>query len=112
MAHISVEYMSLDQLVKQARFVDTVDAFTGPVSAFAYSTGSEYLLAMATSLTAIEIAIKIPFIVHYVAKTHDKKAVLYWGAKELFSNLNPELGYIDIFPAYSLRAKYVLGCEG
>lgn len=109
---LSFFYMTLDALVKQASTIDKIDAITGPFSALCYHSGSEVLQQLGAIVGGVELAIKIPFIIRYVSRTKDKKALWYWGLKEAFSNLNPELGYIDIFPAYSLRAKYMTSkCE-
>ncbi len=103
--------MSLEKLVKRSEFIDMMDTFTGPFSALCFQSGSAFLASVGAVVNATELLIKIPFAISYVNQTGDKKALLYWGVKELIANINPELGYIDIMPFYSMRTKYYLGVK-
>ena len=100
--------MSVDQLIKRANFIDKMDAITGPFSALCYQSGSDTLATIGGFVNAVELAVKIPFAISYVAQTGDKKALFYWGVKEVIANVNPTLGYIDIVPFYAMRTKYFL----
>ena len=100
--------MSIEKLIKRATFIDKMDAITGPFSALCYQSGSDTLASIGGFVNMIELAVKIPFAISYVAQTNDKKALLYWGVKEVVANVNPTLGYIDIVPFYAMRAKYTL----
>lgn len=101
--------MSLDNLIRRADFIDKVDAITGPFSALCYQSGSEFLISVGSVINVAELALKIPFAISYAFQTGDKMALLYWGVKEIVANTNPTIGYIDIVPFYSMRARYILG---
>lgn len=102
--------MSLEsRLVKQSKIVDWVDGFVGPLATMMYLSGSESLQSAATILNVAELCLlKIPFTLSYIAKTGDVHSLLYFAPKELFSNLTPYGGFLDIIPTYYLRVDHYL----
>ncbi|MCA9477776.1 MAG: hypothetical protein KC535_01375 [Nanoarchaeota archaeon] len=100
--------MDLEKLVKRARFIDKMDAFTGPFAALCFQSGNEFLASVGFAVSVAELLVKIPFSVSYTRATQDYKALAFWGVKEVVINLNPEMSYMDVLPSYSLRAGYML----
>lgn len=100
--------MSLESLVRTARALDIIDAFAGPAASLCFYSGSDYLNTLGWAINAIDLAIKIPFIISYISQTKDVASLLYWVPKEVAANTFQFGGFLDIVPTYSLRAEYVI----
>lgn len=102
--------MSLEsRLISQSKVVDWVDGFIGPISTLMYLSGSESLHHVATVLSLSELFfLKMPFTMSYISKTNDFGSLLYFAPKELFANLTPYGGFLDIIPTYYIRVDHKL----
>ena len=97
------------KLSKRAGWLDTIDAFTGPISSFCFYSGNEYFFQFGVGLSVAEFMLtKVPFMIDYIRKTNDYKSLLFLGPKEAVANLTTMGGFLDIVPAYKLRVDYVL----
>ncbi len=97
------------KLSKQAARIDIMDAFTGPISSLCMYSDSEYLFKFGMALSIAELLfVKLPFLAKYAYKTGDTRGLLYLGIKEAAANLTKIGGFLDMVPAYVLRANYVL----
>ena len=96
-------------LISGAKRIDWIDGFLGPATALMYLTGSEELKNMAYIINIGELSLlKAPFIINYLSKTKDLTSILYWLPKEIFANINPVGGFLDIIPTYISRVAYKL----
>ena len=97
------------KLSKRAGVLDTIDAFTGPISSLCFYSGNEFLFQLGVGLSLSEFLFtKIPFMFDYVKKTGDYKSILFLAPKEVAANITTIGGFLDVFPAYKLRVDYVL----
>ena len=97
-----------DSLVKQAKRIDTIDAFTGPLTTALYYSGSSSLQSLGLVISVAEVALlKTPFILSYIAKTKDYTSLLHWVPKEIVSNAFQAGGFLDIVPTYLMRVQYM-----
>ncbi len=97
------------KLSKRAGWLDTIDAFTGPISSLCFYSGDENLFQLGVGLSVAEFALtKVPFMIDYIRKTDDYKSLLFLLPKEAAANLTKMGGFLDVVPAYKLRVDYVL----
>ncbi len=104
---MSLTKIVANNLIKGSTRIDWIDGFLGPATALMYLSGSEELQTIGYILSVAELAIlKAPFVLKYIAKSNDYLSLVYWIPKEIFANMNPVGGFLDIIPTYISRVAY------
>lgn len=89
------------ELLMQAKRIDKIDRFLGPLESTLQLYGTPFLGTVGTVIGIAELAfLKFPFVVKYLRHTKDYDALTDWIPKEIFANVVPFGDFIDIHKAY------------